>query len=452
MTYERNLRIGVDGYTDNELVLSVFGDEYVKSNIYVGGNANISGILTANRIISSLYGEFTGNTVVSDSINANSVFVTGVTTSYIGNIDFIDNININSSGIVTATRFSTGVIGTAINITSDTITGPSTIIIDPSGIGDATGSVRIKGDLYVDGTNFLLNKITIDDFGVGIATQISSNIILDGAGIGIGSDNIKKSLTYEYDSDSLKSSENFDLADGKVYKINGVEVLSSTNLSVQNINLSGIASVKDLRVEQLIVSGISTLGTLKVSSGIVTATSGIITYYGDGSKLVNVTTQFAQGLIGTPNIVVGIVTATEYYGVFKGSIDSGVTIFNADYADVAGIATVSQGLTGTPNIVVGIVTATDFNSTSDINLKENIDLIENPIDSIMRIDGVRFNWKKDGRQSMGVIAQQLETIIPQLVSGDEYKTVNYNGLVGLLIEVVKEHQKQIDELKLRIDK
>jgi hypothetical protein len=210
MNYERNLTIGVDGYTNDELVFVVYGDTSLDEDVSVGGNLNIVGILTANRIFSNVYGEFTGSSIIGDTIVGSSLIISGITT-----LNKLNVVDINSSGIITSTRLSTGNIGTAINITSDTITGPSTIIIDPSGIGDATGSVRIKGDLYVDGTNFLLNKIDIDDFGVGIATQISSNIILDGAGIGIGSDNIKKSLTYEYDSDSLKSSENFDLADGK---------------------------------------------------------------------------------------------------------------------------------------------------------------------------------------------------------------------------------------------
>ena len=55
---------------------------------------------------------------------------------------------------------------------------------------------------------------------------------------------------------------------------------------------------------------------------------------------------------------------------------------------------------------------------------------------------------------MGVIAQNVEKVIPELISKDEddVKSVNYSGLIGLLIETVKEQQKQIDELKSRLDK
>ena len=117
----------------------------------------------------------------------------------------IDSTHINA-GIVTATQLSTGAIGSSINITSDTITGPSTIIMDPAGIGDNSGSVHIKGDLYVDGTQFIVNSSTIElaDLRVGIATTVASNVLLDGGGIGIGSTNILKTFTYNYASDSLK--------------------------------------------------------------------------------------------------------------------------------------------------------------------------------------------------------------------------------------------------------
>jgi hypothetical protein len=51
---------------------------------------------------------------------------------------------------------------------------------------------------------------------------------------------------------------------------------------------------------------------------------------------------------------------------------------------------------------------------------------------------------------MGVIAQEVERVLPELVSGSDTKTVNYNGLIGLLIEVVKEQQREINTLKEKI--
>lgn len=98
-------------------------------------------------------------------------------------------------------------------------------------------------------------------------------------------------------------------------------------------------------------------------------------------------------------------------------------------------------------LITGVTTSTDFNSASDINLKTNIKTIENPIEKILKINGVTFNWKKDNRLSVGVIAQEIEEVFPELVQGEDPKTVNYNGLIGLLIECIKEQQVEIDYLK-----
>ena len=102
--------------------------------------------------------------------------------------------------------------------------------------------------------------------------------------------------------------------------------------------------------------------------------------------------------------------------------------------------------------VNGTVGATHFDSLSDRKLKTNIKTIENPIETVKKIDGVTFNWKENNEASMGVIAQNVEEVIPELISGEETKSVNYSGLIGLLIETVKDQQKQIDELKARLDK
>jgi hypothetical protein len=125
------------------------------------------------------------------------------------------------------------------------ITGPSEICIDPAGIGDNTGTVRIKGDLIVDGEQFIVDssRIELADFNVGIASTVATNALLDGAGIGIGSTGIRKTLVYDTSSDALKSSENFDLVSGKVYKIGETEHLSSTHLTVPNYNVVGTGTV-----------------------------------------------------------------------------------------------------------------------------------------------------------------------------------------------------------------
>jgi hypothetical protein len=236
-------------------------------------NSTLGSITTLNGVnVSYTTGNFTTGNIVTGVVTT----ISGTNLNYTG-VGTITNLNatyINSSGIITATQFSTGASGTGINITSGSITGPSTITIDPAGVGDNTGAVRIKGDLYVDGTQFIVNSSTIElaDFNVGIATTVASNTLLDGAGIGIGSTNIRKTFTYDFTNDALKSSENFNLPSGKTYKINGTDVLSATTLGAGVVN-SSLTSVGTLT--QLRVTGVSTFtnGPVLIGSGTSTGTA-----------------------------------------------------------------------------------------------------------------------------------------------------------------------------------
>ena len=101
-------------------------------------------------------------------------------------------------------------------------------------------------------------------------------------------------------------------------------------------------------------------------------------------------------------------------------------------------------------LVSGVVTCTDLNSTSDIKLKENIQTVENALDIITDLRGVKFEWKENHKPSFGVVAQELEQVLPELVNGGETKTVNYNGIIGVMIEAIKEQQEQINTLREEI--
>jgi hypothetical protein len=90
----------------------------------------------------------------------------------------------------------------------------------------------------------------------------------------------------------------------------------------------------------------------------------------------------------------------------------------------------------------GEVTAVDFNSTSDFNLKTNIQTVDNALEIVDNLRGVSFEWKENGKKSYGVIAQELEKVLPELVKGGDPKTVSYSGIIGVLIEAVKELKKK----------
>ena len=128
---------------------------------------------------------------------------------------------------------------------------------------------------------------------------------------------------------------------------------------------------------------------------------------------------------------------------------TGIVEINASGIDVTGISTSTSVSTGSVNSS-GVVTASDFNSTSDRELKENITTVDDAVNLTQQLRGVRFEWKKDGTPAYGVIAQELEEVLPELVSQTNPKTVNYNGLIGVLIEAVKELSSEVAELKRQI--
>ena len=121
------------------------------------------------------------------------------------------------------------------------------------------------------------------------------------------------------------------------------------------------------------------------------------------------------------------------------------------------------GGTTTMNTTTGRIDATNdvvAYATSDRRLKENIKPIEHAIDKVERINGVNFDWKELDEESIknihgnkghdiGVIAQEIEKVLPDAVTTREsgYKAVNYEKIIPLLIEAIKEQQIQIDQLK-----
>ncbi|MDD3427595.1 MAG: tail fiber domain-containing protein [Caldisericia bacterium] len=98
----------------------------------------------------------------------------------------------------------------------------------------------------------------------------------------------------------------------------------------------------------------------------------------------------------------------------------------------------------------GNLTGVGFFYLSDESLKKNVRDIETPLAKIMKLDGVSFNWKESDKKSMGLIAQDVEKVFPEIVNTEEetgLKSVEYSKLVAPLIEAIKEQQKMIDEQK-----
>ncbi len=100
--------------------------------------------------------------------------------------------------------------------------------------------------------------------------------------------------------------------------------------------------------------------------------------------------------------------------------------------------------------VDGTIRATgDVIAYSDIRIKENIKTIDNALEKVNKLRGVEFNKIGSEEKSIGVVAQEIEKVLPEVVKEDDkgMKSVAYGNIVGVLIEAIKDQQKQIDELK-----
>jgi len=113
--------------------------------------------------------------------------------------------------------------------------------------------------------------------------------------------------------------------------------------------------------------------------------------------------------------------------------------------------------TGDPSYALdvpnGQVHAQNVTTTSDIRLKTDIHTLENALAGVAALRGVRFKWKKDGQPSIGVVAQELQKVYPELVStaADGTKSVQYGNLSAVLIEAVKQLRNENAALKARLD-
>ena len=112
-------------------------------------------------------------------------------------------------------------------------------------------------------------------------------------------------------------------------------------------------------------------------------------------------------------------------------------------------------------ITEGNITA--FGSVSDERLKENIEVIENSVEKIKKLKGVTFTYKKNGEKSTGLIAQDLQKVLPEAVytsktiadetkgeKPEEHLAIHYGNTVGLLVEAIKEQQEQIETLTAKV--
>ena len=101
---------------------------------------------------------------------------------------------------------------------------------------------------------------------------------------------------------------------------------------------------------------------------------------------------------------------------------------------------------------------TEQHTSSDIRLKEDISVIPDAVEKVKSLRGVTFKYKENGAAGTGLIAQEVEEVLPEAVytapvlkEGEEFLALRYGNTVGLLVEAIKEQQTHIEALTKRIE-
>jgi hypothetical protein len=150
--------------------------------------------------------------------------------------------------------------------------------------------------------------------------------------------------------------------------------------------------------------------------------------------------------------------------------DARFRIFNS-IGESNGITILENGNVGmgvlTPSVrlqVSGDIIANSIAGSSDVRFKTHISPIENSLQKVLQLRGVHFDWntkdfpdrKFSDQKAIGFIAQEVEKVLPEVVQTEKtpegYKAVQYDKVVALLVEAIKEQQKQIDCLKRELKK
>jgi len=459
--------------------LAVNKNFVVKNGLEVNTNLILADIDTSRVGIGTSIANYTLH--VNGGIGATDLYVSGIAT--FASIDVtndttfvdLDSTNINVTGIGTIVNGAiTNITGTAatigsVQIASGIVTAASGIVTYYGDGGSLTGivagvGVRTEGSIAGYGITFLdfrgagvstitapvsgITTINITGGGGGGSISISTTAppTPSGGDLWYSPDRARTFIYYDESEVGYGTSKQW--IDASPFNVG---VLTGHSISVADLTVTNNATISGILTASLgsldLGAGSLDVGNI-ISSGIITATS--------------VTVGSAVTANSTGIIVVGVVTATSFVGSLSGTATNATNITLADESsDTTCFPLFATDATGnqapktdasalTYNAATGQLTVKDLNATSDINLKKDIEVITDATDLIKKLNGVRFTWKVNDRKSLGVIAQEVEELFPELISertDTGTKSVNYNGLVGVLIEAVKELSTRVEELE-----
>lgn len=401
--------------------------------------ASVSGDVTIGN--ASLIGLFTANTIAVDNLLR---------------VDAINNRSGNATPIDIAAPVSlSSVVQTPLTIS--TSAGPrirfkndnvSWLVGINGSTGTGTGAQFIVG---VEGSSFQVrvgtdgalyaNTILLDNESTNIASSVrSSRTISTSSGIA-GGGNLTANRTFSLTGNAL-SLHNMS-ANGIVTKTAAGTLVPRTMTQGNGINIAngnGVAGNPTFSIDTGVVATINTTQTITGTKTFAATTfNGNITANANTAVAPGSYVSFNDKLKFTSNTTHGIILSTNDIYVDMQTANTSVVVRNS-----VGINTFTM------NASTGNFTAAgDITAFSDERLKNDVRTIDGALSKLTRMRGVYF--EKNGKRGTGVIAQEIESVLPEVVfDGGDYKSVAYGNMVGILIESIKELKTQLDEMAARI--
>ena len=436
--------------TVNEIITTVNavsgGSGVINANSLIGGTVTANNLTSGRVTLATTAGQLTDDSALTYDTSTDILTLAGTT---------------DASSSTTGTLKVAGGVGIAKKLYVGT---------DLS----VTGTASFSGNVFFLGTNTEISttQLNVNDS----LLQLANNNTADVVDIGVfgqynsGSGNVHSGLFRDASDDTWKLFRNYNvepsstidpaangfawanlaigqltaansinIGSGQTYKVNNVDVLSATTLG-----------------SSVVTSSLTSTGT--ITSGTWSGSFGAVS----GANLTSLNANnIATGTVAPARLASGTADATTFLRGDSTWASAAVSITNNTTTDatfypvftsvttgsIVGANTSSTKLTFNPSS--GLLTSTDYNSSSDVTLKENFTQIVNPLDIISQLEGFGFSWKDTKEKSYGLSAQQVETVLPEIVRvrPDGTKGINYLNLIAFLVEGIKDLKEEVRQLK-----
>jgi len=367
----------------------------------------------------------------------------------------------SSANLASAITDETG-SGALVFATSPTLVTPV--------LGAATGtSLSVSGNITVSSGNTTGNGLILSDDGdiVDMNDGFASMRFSSGVKIKSAKYSATDAITLA-STGTLTATGNVNSASLRVTTASSLGTVQSGTWNGSSISTTYTdAKVTAVNGSTGAVTGLATTAGTLAQFGATTSAQllGVISdETGSGALVFGTSPTLVTPDLGTPSAIV-LTNASGTANNLTANIANFINVTDDTTTNASRYPIFANGTSGTIteqvsstklffNPSTGLLTSTDYNSSSDKRLKKNIKTVESALDKVIALRGVSFDWKEGGAKAIGLIAQEAEKVIPEIVSQDEngYLGIKYNNLIGVLVEAIKEQQEQINTLKKLIEK